>query len=193
MNLNVFFQKSWKTMLINGILATIFGIILLFVTNDIIKIIIYWFGITLIAISVVLIGVDISRAIKKEPWGVYLLQSIVFILIGILCINKPVELSKMLYIVFGVWIAITGTFQLITTIQYQKYIPQHIITIICALLLVILGVLIIFYPYIFQKTVTKVVGAFLIVTGLWQIFNAFRFKRICKIAENADIIEDEEL
>ena len=45
------FNKVWKTILVNGILSTLFGIILLFVESDILGTIIKWFGIILMVLT----------------------------------------------------------------------------------------------------------------------------------------------
>lgn len=194
MNMSSLFQKSWKTLLINGSVATAVGLLFLFITNDFLKTLIFFFGIFLLAISLVLLCIDIYNICKEKPWGINMLNCIILLVFGLIFVLYPDVISKLVYLVFGLWTAISGIFQLSTSIKYRKHIAQPGIAIMSAVFLSLLGIFLIVYPNFFQTTTTKIIGAFLLVTGLWQIFNGFRFKRICKEETKytkAEIIDEE--
>lgn len=189
------FQKSWKTLLINGSIAALIGLLFLFITDDFLKTLILFFGIFLLAISLVMLCVDIYNICKEKPWGINMLNSIILLVFGLIFALYPDVISKLVYLVFGLWTAISGIFQLSTAIKYRKHITQPGIAIISAVFLSLLGIFLIIYPNFFQTTTTKIIGAFLLVTGLWQIFNGFRFKRICKMEieyTDAEVVDEEQ-
>ena len=188
------FNKVWKTILVNGILSTLFGIILLFVESDILGIIIKWFGIILVVLSVLLLCIDLIHTKKDIQWGGPILQYIIYLIIGILCIVYHSKLSDIAYIAFGIWIAISGIYLLISTIRYSNQIPRASVTIVTSIMLTILGLYLMFYPNHAQNVVTKIIGVFLTVSGIWQIYSAFRFKSIADSTQtspnNSEVTKD---
>lgn len=179
-------------MLINGLIAAIIGIILLFIVSnngDVFQSIIKWVGIILIIVSATLIGVDIYAAVKKRHWGSLAFVSAFLLIIGIIFAANPQNVLWFVSIVAGIWAAVTGVSQIITTIKYRQYVPGFIFTIINGILMIALGVMFIFFQEILMKTFTYIAGAFLVVSGLWEIFNAFRFKKITKISD--EVMGDE--
>lgn len=188
------FNKVWKTILVNGILSTLFGIILLFVESDILGIIIKWFGIILVVLSVLLLCIDLIHTKKDIQWGGPILQYIIYLIIGILCIVYHSKLSDIAYIAFGIWIAISGIYLLISTIRYSNQIPRASVTIVTSIMLTILGLYLMFYPNHAQNVVTKIIGVFLTVSGIWQIYSAFRFKSIADPTQtnsnNSEVTKD---
>ena len=188
------FNKVWKTILVNGILSTLFGIILLFVESDILGTIIKWFGIILVVLSVLLLCIDLIHTKKDIQWGGPILQYIIYLIIGILCIVYHSKLSDIAYIAFGIWIAISGIYLLISTIRYSNQIPRASVTIVTSIMLTILGLYLMFYPNHAQNVVTKIIGVFLTVSGIWQIYSAFRFKSIADATQtnlnNSEVTKD---
>ncbi|MDR2085034.1 MAG: DUF308 domain-containing protein [Bacteroidales bacterium] len=185
--MNAFFKKSWVTMLVNGIIAAIIGILLLFVKGDAINVLIKWLGIVFIIVAATLIGVDIYSAVKKRYWGSLTFVSVFLLVAGIIFAIMPGQVWKFIAVVIGIWAILTGVFQIITTIKYKSYVPHNTITIVNGILLVALGILFVFYMDNVKNAITYIAGAFLIISGIWEIFNAFRFKKISNIIENDDI------
>ena len=181
--MNTFFKKSWVTMFVNGIIAAVVGLILLFVKGDAVQLLIKWTGIILIIVAATLIGVDIFAAIKKRYWGSLTFISVFILVAGIICAFMPESVRNFLLVAIGVWAILTGVFQIITTIKFRKHVPQNALSIVNGVLMVVLGVIFVFNPEIMAKAMTFIVGAFLVISGLWEIFNAFRFKKIAKNIE----------
>ena len=188
------FNKVWKTTLVNGILSTLFGIILLFVESDILGTMIKWFGIIMVVVSVILLCIDFIHTKKDIQWGGPILQYIIYLIIGILCIVYHAKLSDFAYIAFGIWIAISGIYLLISTIRYSSHIPRASVTIVTSIMLTILGLYLMFYPNNSQNVITKILGVFLTVSGIWQIYSAFRFKSIADATQtnlnNSEVTKD---
>lgn len=188
------FNKVWKTILVNGILSTLFGVILLFVESDILGTIIKSFGIILVVLSVLLLCIDFIHTKKDIQWGGPILQYIIYLIIGILCIVYHAKLSDIAYIAFGIWIAISGIYLLISTIRYSSKIPRASVNVVTSIMLTILGLYLMFYPNHAQNVVTKIIGIFLTVSGIWQIYSAFRFKSIADATQtstdNSEVTKD---
>ncbi|MBR5719886.1 MAG: DUF308 domain-containing protein [Bacteroidales bacterium] len=178
MSISSLFNKVWKTILVNGILSTLFGVILLFVESDILGTIIKSFGIILVVLSVLLLCIDFIHTKKDIQWGGPILQYIIYLIVGILCIVYHTKLSNIAYIAFGIWIAISGIYLLISTIRFSNHIPRASVNIVTSIMLTILGLYLMFYPNHAHYVITKIIGVFLTVSGIWQIYSTFRFKRI---------------
>lgn len=187
--MNTFFKKSWLAMLVNGIVAAVIGILLLFVKGEAILILIKWTGIIFIIVAATLLGVDIYAAVKKRYWGSLTFASVLMLVAGIILAVMPEQVWHFLAFAIGIWAVLTGVFQIITLIKYKKYVPHNTITIVNGVLLIILGLLFIFYRNNMANAITYIAGAFLIISGLWEVFNAFRFKKIVKVID-AEIVEE---
>ncbi|MDD4141815.1 MAG: DUF308 domain-containing protein [Bacteroidales bacterium] len=150
-------------------------------------------GIIFVIAGVTLICVDIYYAIKKKLWGTFMFFGALLLVVGIIFALFPEAVRNVLLVIIGIWVVLTGIFQIIATIKFRKRFPQYVMNIINGALMVIIGVVFIFRPELSAKFLTYLISACLIVIGCWELFNAFRFKKVIKEALKADDIEDAEV
>ena len=190
--MNILFRKSWKTMLVNGLIAVIFGLLFLFVEQSFVKIVVMSIGAIFVLLAIILSVIDIYKSTRNETWGLFILQSVIYLIFGVLLIVYSAQISKFMYIIFGIWILISGVFQVINIVQFKKYFAKPFVSLLSAIFLVLMGLFLVFLPETSEKITTVIIGCFLLATGLWQVFNAFRFKKILSVENSKTEIVDVE-
>ena len=170
---------NWGIFLIGGIVAFVYGLLALFLPDGIISTVMTVSGIVVIAASLICIGVSISRKRNMLPWGMLMFESIVMLLFGAAAIIWSHETVKLLIMIIGVWSTIMGIMQLISMI-WMKEIGNKGFYILCAILLLIFGVLMIVNPFGSAEAFVRVTGALALVAGIILMMYSFAIRRIQK-------------
>ncbi|MGI6717752.1 MAG: HdeD family acid-resistance protein [Bacteroidales bacterium] len=181
--MNKFFKKSYQSLLISGIIATLLGIVLFFMQNDFIETLIKWTGFVFIVMGATYALIDIYNISKKRNWGVFLFSGIILITLGILFTVNPTGIRNFLAYVLGIWAIISGAYSIIILLKFRKNIQKAFISVISGIFLIVIGFIFLFRPEILNpisNAIKYLLGALFLVVGLWKIFNSFRLKKIIK-------------
>jgi uncharacterized membrane protein HdeD (DUF308 family) len=181
---NNILKKSWQTMAISGVIATVIGLLFLFATENVLVTLIKWIGFILIVAAATLIILDIRNMAQKNDWGLFMFSSVIMLVLGLFCAIVPAKVYNFIFDIIGVWSIITGAYQIIVLLKFRHHISQIAFTIINGCLLIVLGIIFIFFPDTMAKAVTYIVGAFLIISGIWSLFYAFKFRKVIKSVED---------
>ena len=105
---------------ITGVIAILFGIILLVFPDFFVKLLSYLFGIMMIFFSIgqIVNLISISRHVKVK-FTFYLIPILIFIC-GIVLMTNPFEAVKTLFVVFGVALIIYAIFEMVVALKFRK-------------------------------------------------------------------------
>jgi uncharacterized membrane protein HdeD (DUF308 family) len=127
------------------------------------------------------VGLDDSqrsfRQAIREHWGLFLIQGLVMVILGLLAVAAPVIATLAVEIYAGWLFLISGIVGLVTLLKTRN-IPAFWWTLIAAALAILVGVLLIFKPAAGILTLTLVLTAFFIAEGMTQIVAAFMYRKV---------------
>jgi len=168
--------KHWWAIFIRGIVAILFGILLLTATGFTMRILIIFLGLYFLIDGILAIIASGVAASKHKSWWLLLLEGLVSLGIGIFVLVLPsLTLLVLLYLI-AIWAIITGIFEFVASIVSSWAASGKIFLGIVGVLSVILGLVIILYPTLSLIAITWLVAIYAFVIGLSLIFFSFKLR-----------------
>ena len=103
-----------------GIIAVLFGIVLLVFPDFFVKLLSYLFGVLMIFFSIgeIVNLISIGKNTKFK-FAFYIIPILIFIL-GIVLLTNPFEVVKTLFVVFGIALIVYAIFELVVALKFRK-------------------------------------------------------------------------
>lgn len=117
-----------------------------------------------------------SRKLVRS-WWVYLLNGILFILLGTWMLTTPAESFKTFSIIIGLIVALSGLSEVIASIYYRKKHEEWAWNTFGGLLDLLIGVLILFDPEVFLIIVTLIISLSLLFAAVVLIRSSITSNR----------------
>lgn len=171
-------KKNWWFLVVNGLIAILFGIFLLFFDKDMIQILMIYIGIGVIVMGAVLLLAAIRNIKADKQAGMLLFESILILIIGLILILFPSFSLKFFLIIIGVWAIILGIVQLAILINIKEKIASKNILLFNGALTIVLGVMLFFDPITTAGFLLKILGVLAIIFGILMIYFGFVLKTI---------------
>lgn len=169
---------GWKSLLLRGICAIIFGVIAVAAPIATLGTLIWLFAAFAIVDGVFAIAAAISgrmRAYAPTWWLV--LVGVLSIVAGLTIFEYP-ALSTLLMLTFiGVWAIFRGVFEIVGAIQLRKVIKNEWSLIIGGLIDIAFGAYVLAFPGRGALAMVLVIGIFAIISGFSLITLAMRLKK----------------
>ena len=170
--------SNWWFLALNGIIAILFGLLVLLYTQETIKTLVFYFGVVILLTGLALLGTAIINLKKEKKTGMLLFESIVTVAIGIIIMFFPQNSLEFFLILIGVWAVILGIVQLIILINVKGEFAGKNIFLFNGLLTLAMGVILFFDPFSVAEFLVKVIGVFSLLFGCILIYLSFVLHRI---------------
>jgi uncharacterized membrane protein HdeD (DUF308 family) len=153
----------WWDVLLRGVIAIIFGLLVFFWPGLTVAFFVLLFGAFAVADGLLLLLQAVT--VKDGRWWVRLLQGIVAIATGIVVFVWPgISALTLLYII-AFYLIFTGILQAIAAIELRKVIKNEWLYVISGILSVIVGVLLVIRPLTGAIALAQTIGIFAIAYG----------------------------
>ena len=161
-------MSNWWSYLLKGIIAIIFGLIL-----------VSWPGAT-IKVLVIIVGlfalidglVNVIRAFvlmsRKQPWGWTLAGGLIGFLLGAIILRHQEFALSFIVILVGIWIILTGIVELAAAFDMPPKSGRGILAVF-GILLLALGIIVLVYPFGSAYALMVVIGIYAFVVGIFDI------------------------
>ena len=169
--------KNWWFLAVNGCIFALFGVLMLFFTQEFIKTVLLYFGIVMLVGGVILLIAGINNIRRDKSATMILVESIVALAIGIALIFFPEASTKVFLIMIGIWAIIIGIIQLVIIVNFKGEIANKNLLLLNGLLTIALGVALLFNPFQWGIFLIKVIGAFAAIFGFLLVYFAFVLRR----------------
>jgi uncharacterized membrane protein HdeD (DUF308 family) len=161
---------------LNGLIAILFGLLVIFIKEETIIKLTLFFGLLILIIGAVLLIVAISNMKKEKPHALLLAESIAAILIGAIIAFYPQQSLKLFLILVGVWATIIGLMQIIMAVQMKNKVSNHSMFTINGVITLVFGLLLFFNPMGAIKALMIVIGLLALVSGAILIYLGIKVK-----------------
>jgi uncharacterized membrane protein HdeD (DUF308 family) len=169
-------KNNWFMFIVNGLIAILFGLLMLFGWNNILNLILY-FGLLVLAGGVILMIVAVSNMKKEKPHALLLTEAIAAILIGAIIAFWPDKSLKIFLVLIGLWATIMGLLQIILAIQMKNKVSNHNFFTINGVITLVFGLLLFFInPVTVVKLLVSVIGLIALAAGLFLVYLGFKVK-----------------
>ncbi|QZT37796.1 DUF308 domain-containing protein [Halosquirtibacter xylanolyticus] len=180
--------------LLRGILGLVFGGVMLFVPGITAKLILICLGAIFLLIG--LSGLVITSKKMSTPFRSFLhTESFISMLIGLLLVLFPVQLTELFSIIVGIGFLLMGIRQMVSYFQTAKYMAPSKIYLVTAILVFGIGLYLLLIPTALMRGVVFIVGLVLMVYGINELLLYFQVNRTYKKRANRNIddVDFEEL
>ena len=178
MNANI--KKNWWVLLVNGLLAILFGALALFATEALMLSISVYFGLLILIGGILLLIGAYDKSRKQKSFAMMLTEGAISVLLGILIMIFPGQTLKLFFIFIGIWSLLLGFFKIYIGIVLRKQAGFQSLFIVGGILLFAIGLLLLLNPDFVAGIMLKAVGAIFVVLGMLLVYYSF-------VLRNSDI------
>jgi uncharacterized membrane protein HdeD (DUF308 family) len=171
-----FYQRSWWSLMIRGILAAIFGIVALTAPAKTLDFLIVLFGIFVLVVGLVATIGAIMHRRESDNWWLILIPGIAGIVIGVISIAMPAFTEAVIIYLIAIWALVSGIGQLYSAMKIRKDVEGEWMPILIGIVSIVLAVLLFVRPLEAAATVMWLVGLFVLVIGILWIVMGFRVR-----------------
>jgi uncharacterized membrane protein HdeD (DUF308 family) len=172
-----FYQRSWWSLMIRGVLAVIFGILALFAPTKTLDFLVMLFGIFVLVVGMVATIGAIMHRKESENWWLVLIPGIAGIVIGIISIAMPSFTQTVVIYLIAIWALVSGIGQIYSAMKIRKDVEGEWMPILIGIISVVLGIILFVRPLDAAATVMWLVGLFVLVIGILWLVMGLRVRR----------------
>ena len=176
--------KSRWFLAVNGVVAILFGLLLLLFTKEIILSIVVFTGLAIALGGLCFLLIAIYNLKKDKNVGMLILQSIFSLAIGLGIMIFSQESLNLFFLLLGIWAIIVGIFQLVILVNVKRNLSNKNFILINGLLTIALGIVMILKKEWVPDFLTKLLGAFAILLGIVMVYLSMIIRKTARVAEN---------
>ena len=165
-------------LVINGIIAFLFGLFAIFAPLETAKTIGLYFGLILIGASVVGIIISVKKINQKQLIPYNLLSSVLSLIIGIFIVVYTKKSLELFTIIVGIWAILTAVLQIVILIQIIKRSVYRKVMIFNSIITLIFGIILFTNPLESIAAMVYITGTLAIVFGSILIYIAIKIKSL---------------
>jgi uncharacterized membrane protein HdeD (DUF308 family) len=172
----------WRMVILRGILALIFGLLLLVHPERTIVVLLQILGVFCLIEGFLLVIAAIFGHIYEIRWGALLGRGLLSVLAGVMILSHPlvsavITVSLLAYIL-GLIAIVFGVMEIIMGLGIRETLSNKWSLIIGGILACILGLLLLFHPFVSAAAAMSITGVVITIVGLGWILLAFRLRKI---------------
>ncbi|MEI6433795.1 MAG: DUF308 domain-containing protein [Bacteroidota bacterium] len=170
--------SNWWFLAVNGLIFTLFGILLLLLTQEAIKALLLYIGIGMFVVGGILLIAGIYNIRRNKSAAMILIEAIASIAIGIALVFFPQSSVALFLILTGIWAIIIGVIQLVIVVNVKETISSKNILLLNGLLTIGLGISLLFNPFQWALFLIKIIGVLAAVFGILLVYFAFALRSL---------------
>jgi uncharacterized membrane protein HdeD (DUF308 family) len=164
-----FVVRSWGANVLRGLLALIFGIIILVWPAATVFVLIVVFGVFALVDGLFSFVESILAMKRQERWGLLLAGGLLGVLIGIIVLARPGVALVALYYLLAIWLIASGIVEIAAAFDIEAPTAAKVFLVLFGLLSIVIGVLLAVYPISGIETVILFIGIYGIAAGALRI------------------------
>ncbi|HNQ82075.1 MAG TPA: DUF308 domain-containing protein, partial [Bacteroidales bacterium] len=170
--------SNWFVFLINGLIAILFGVFVLMVSQDMMLKYVRYFGIFILVCGLVLFYFSYRNKKANKSYVLNMVMSIFAFLIGLLIAINPGKSLDLFMTLIGIWAALMGLLQIILSVRMRKKVTNHYLFSINGVITLVFGLLLFYSQMGTDGTLSKVIGVLAVVAGVFLIYLSTKVKAI---------------
>ncbi len=172
--------RRWWTLVVRGVLAIVFGALVLAYPGQAILAISLLFGIWVFVDGIFSLGHAFEGS--RAAW-MFAVRGIFGIAVGVLTVRNPAITALALYTLVGIWAIVVGVFEFVSGVQLQRQVRGQAWLILAGISSAAFGVLLLVLPRAGFLALIWLIGIYGIVLGILTIGLGFRAHRLARRLE----------
>lgn len=173
----IFPQHDWRLVGFRGLVAAIFGVVIIVVPGISLRALIVLFGIYVLLDSLFSLFTAIRSRKQLERWGVTLTKGVLGTILALLLIILPGISAVVVAYFLGAWFILLGVFEIITAVRLRRDMEGEAWLILAGIVSIGVGVFLFVWPAASMVTITLLIGIFTLLLGIMLMIHAWRIRR----------------
>jgi uncharacterized membrane protein HdeD (DUF308 family) len=169
-------SRNWWLMLLRGLAAIGFGLLVFARPGISLQILVYLFGVYVLVEGILGVSLAVQGRNTIDSWGVLLLWGLLGIAVGVLTFMRPDITALALLFYIALWAIASGVLEIAVAIRLREVIQSEWFLILAGLVSVAFGVVLIARPDAGAVAVLSLIAAYAIVVGVLLVFFAFKVR-----------------
>lgn len=170
--------RNWWALAIRGAAAIVFAILAFALPSITLAVLVILFGAYAFVDGVFAIVSAIRALQGHRPWGSFLIEGIVGIVIGLITFFVPGVTLAFLIALVAIWAIVTGIFEIAAAIRLRRHVPGEWLLLLTGIFSFLFGVLIFFAPVAGALVIVWWLAAYALVFGILLLVLAFRLRSL---------------
>ncbi|HWS84031.1 MAG TPA: DUF308 domain-containing protein [Ktedonobacteraceae bacterium] len=169
-------QRNWRMLALRGILAILFGLIVITVPGIALLAFIYVFGAYALIDGIIAVVVSLRERGSLNRWGWVLFEGILSIVAGLVAFELPGLTALALLYLVAAWAIATGVLEIVAGLAIRTFEAREWLLILAGILSVVFGILLIRFPGAGLLSLLWLVSIYAIIFGILLIIRAFQLR-----------------
>lgn len=171
-------RSNWFIFLINGLIAILFGVFILRVSQETMLKYVMYFGIFILACGLILIYFSYRNKKANKSYLLNMIMSVFALLIGLLIAINPGKSLDLFMTLIGIWAALMGLLQIILSVRMRKKVTNHYLFSINGVITLVFGLLLFYSQMGTDVALSKVIGVLAVLAGVFLIYLSTKVKYV---------------
>ena len=176
------FARNWWLLLVRGIVAILFGVMVWVLPGISLAFLVLFFGAYALVDGILGAWIAVAGRKEYEDWWDLLLWGFVGIGMGVLTFVAPGVTALALVFFIAGWAIATGVLEIVVAIRLRREIEGEWLLILGGLVSVLLGILLMLRPGVGALALVWLIGMYAIIFGLVLVILAFKTRSFRKFA-----------
>lgn len=168
--------RNWWAVLIRGIAALIFGVLVFLWPGVAGFVLVILFGAYAFVDGIFALVSAIRAAEAHERWLAFAIEGVIGLIIAAITLFHPIITALALYFTIAIWAVLTGILEIVAAVQLRKMMPNEWMLILGGVLSIAFGVLLFIYPLVGILTVIYLIAFYAVLFGILLIAFSLRLK-----------------
>jgi uncharacterized membrane protein HdeD (DUF308 family) len=178
-------SKNWWVFLIRGILAILFGLVLLMRPGAAMTFLVRLFGIFAFVEGIFAVIAAFAGKNSSSNWWAVLIQGLAGLVIGIWMFTNPLMSAVVFVRLLGLWAIIVGLFRIVGAVRLRSEVPGEWMHVVGGIITVLLGIVVMAWPAGGVLAFAWLIGIFALLMGAFLIGVAVNLRNAGKSVEAA--------
>jgi uncharacterized membrane protein HdeD (DUF308 family) len=179
--------RNWWALALRGVFAIVFAILTFAWPAVTLAVLVILFGAYALVDGIFAIVSAIRALQGHKPWGSFLLEGVVGIVIGLVTFFVPSVTLTFLVTLVAVWAIVTGVLEIAAAIRLRRHVPGEWLLILTGIVSVLFGILIFAAPIAAAVVIVYWLAAYALIFGVLLIALAFRLRSLHRTGFGAPV------
>jgi uncharacterized membrane protein HdeD (DUF308 family) len=168
--------QDWWIFLMEGVLAIIFGLLLLFWPGPTTSVVIVLVGLFALLTGIVGVFAAIGAAGNRQPWGWKLTTAILGVLVGLAIMRWPGATAVFILYLVGFWLILGGIVGVVEAFAAHRAMSHAWLLLLSSVVAILFGIAMFAWPSVTLILVVRLIGIYAIVQGIVLCALAFQLR-----------------
>lgn len=169
-------SRNWGPVLVRGVAALIFGLLVLFAPAISLAVLVIYFGALSLVDGFAAVATAVENRRGEQHWVGFLVSGLLGIAVGVVTFIWPGVTALALVYLIAFWAIVIGLGEIAAAIRIRRMVTGEWVLLLAGTLSVVFGVLIALFPGAGALALVAWLGWFAFVVGVLRIVEALRLR-----------------